>query len=199
MDTLSHAAWGWAIFRASGFPRRASISGAVAGALPDLAFWAPWAVDRILAGDPGGAVFAGDPSRWRADGPPLPAEWLVGYERYYTFSHSLVVAMVAFGVASLIARAFSRHRGLAGFVMLLFVPYAFHIFLDLPFHERFHTPILWPLSDWTVHGIHWARPEIFFPHLVLLVAALVLVEWRRRRAIDRSEIDGPAGSKTSPS
>ena len=43
----------------------------------------------------------------------------------------------------------------------LAVPYALHVLMDIPTHERYQTQPLYPLSSWSVQGVSWADPRIF--------------------------------------
>ena len=61
------------------------------------------------------------------------------------------------------------------------LPYALHILMDIPTHERYRTQPFYPLSDWQISGLSWADPRIFWPHLGVLAVACVWA-WRRRQA-----------------
>jgi hypothetical protein len=62
--------------------------------------------------------------------------------------------------------------------------------MDIPTHERYLTPFLFPLSRWTVEGYAWSRPPLLWANwsaLILVYAFLIWRYWRGR------EIDpGPA-------
>jgi hypothetical protein len=168
VDTFSHGLWGVATLRAA---RRDTPAGgsqrtirwwlaAIAGMAPDLLFFIPSRLDLwITTGNPGlrGSVEA---DIWRAGGPPLPPELVYAYDKYYVKTHSLV--LVAIVVLALWTAGKRRWTWLA-------LPYALHILMDIPTHERYRTQPLWPLSSWQLHGLTWGDPRIFFPHLAVLI------------------------------
>jgi hypothetical protein len=75
----------------------------------------------------------------------------------------------------------------------LAVPYALHILMDLPTHERYEGRPFHPLSDWHVIGLSWGDPRIFWPNVFALVVALWAVNRRRRveRPAPRAESREP--------
>jgi hypothetical protein len=131
--------------------------GALAGAAPDLL----WFVPRI----------------WRADGPPLPPELVESYFRYYVYTHSLVLLGVV--TAMLVATRWRRYAWLA-------IPYALHIVMDIPTHERYQTQPFYPLSSWHFDGLTWADPRIFWPNTLALVVVYAWILFARRGA-DRAD------------
>jgi membrane-bound metal-dependent hydrolase YbcI (DUF457 family) len=179
MDTFSHAAWGLASLRTL---RDATTAGQserrirwwaamLAGAMPDLLWAIPLTIQRTLGlGTPPPAIPPGH-DIWRAHGAPLPAYLVEAYYRYYVKSHSLLlVAVVCAGIW-----LSGRRRWL-----WLAVPYALHILVDIPTHERYETRPLWPLSSWHMQGLAWSDPRVFIPNLVAL-AGVYLWLWRTRR------------------
>jgi membrane-bound metal-dependent hydrolase YbcI (DUF457 family) len=169
MDTLSHAAWGWVALRQG--QRRLAWWGALAGAAPDLLFFVPYAVEQVATNGFGSLFLAREPAMWTLDGPPLPPILAAAYDRYYVYSHSLVLlAAVLILVWALGARRW----------LWLGIPYALHILMDIPTHEKFAVQPFFPLSDWRFIGLSWGDPRIFWPHLVLLLAVLAWT-WRRSR------------------
>jgi hypothetical protein len=179
MDTFSHAVWGLASLRTA---REATSAGKsergvrwwqalLAGAMPDLLWAVPLMVQRFLGrGMPPPAVPPG-PDIWRAHGAPLPDYLVEAYFRYYVKSHSLVLL----GLACAIVWWSGRKRWL-----WLAVPYALHILIDIPTHERYETRPLWPVSTWHMQGLAWSDPRVFFPNLAAL-ACIYLWLWRTRR------------------
>jgi len=167
MDTFSHAAWGWVALRKA----RPSMAwwGALAGAAPDLLFYLPYAVEQVAAGGLESLLLANEPGIWKIDGPPLPPIMAAAYDSYYVYTHSLLLLAGAL----LIFYVVGRRRWL-----WLGLPYAIHIVMDIPTHERFAPQPFFPLSDWHVIGLSWGDPRIFWPHLALLIAAVV---WSLRR------------------
>jgi hypothetical protein len=114
----------------------------------------------------------GSVDRGRADGPPLPPELVESYFRYYIYTHSLV--LLAAVVAILLV---TRWRGYAW----LAVPYALHIVMDIPTHERYQTRPFYPLSSWQYEGISWADPRIFWPNVIALIVAYAWILHSARR------------------
>jgi hypothetical protein len=179
LDTFSHAAWGAATLRAA---KPGTSSGrsqrtirwwvaALAGAMPDLLFFIPSRIEQVIENGWAGAAVGSAEGIWRADGPPLPPELVEAYFRYYVKSHSLVLLTLA----CLLIWAAGRKRWL-----WLAVPYALHIFMDMPTHERYMTQPLWPLSTWHMQGLSWADPRIFFPHLAVLIGLFVWLKLSAR-------------------
>lgn len=171
MDTLSHGIWGWVVLRGKG--SRLARWGLLAGAAPDLLYFFPSAIERVVKGGWSALSVSSEPGIWRAGGPPMPEALVEAYHRYYVWTHSLVMLGLVVGVLALM--------GVRRWLWLS-VPYALHIGMDLPTHERYLTRPFYPISNWTIHGIAWSDPRIFWPHLVLLVTAVVWTYRRARRA-----------------
>lgn len=169
VDTLSHAVWGWAITRHRG-PRAAKL-GALAGALPDILWFVPTKIEALIEEGWSGLRGWSEPGIWRANGPPLPPPLAEAYADVYVWTHSLVVLGAVCGLFA--CTGARRH-------IWLVVPYAFHILLDVPTHERYRTPLLHPFSDFTVEGVSWGDPRVFYAHLVLLATVVGFVAWRHR-------------------
>jgi hypothetical protein len=167
MDTLSHGAWGYVALH-----RLPPLAwwGVFAGAAPDLFWFVPSKIEQVAEKGWPALAIGREPGIWRADGPPLPPELVEAYFRYYVWTHSLVLLATVVGAVLL-----TRWRRLAW----LGAPYALHILMDMPTHERYQTQPLYPLSSWSVRGLSWADPRIFWPHAVVLAVALGLVWWRR--------------------
>lgn len=158
MDVVSHAAWGYALLHGRG--RSWAWAGAAAGAAPDLLFFIPSRVEQIIGKGTLALTLGSEPGIWRSDGPPLPPELVEAYSRYYTKTHSLVIL----ALACLLVLILKRRS-----YLWLALPYAFHILLDIPTHERYLTPFLYPIREWTVQGLSWTDPRIFFPNLAGLI------------------------------
>lgn len=169
MDTLSHAAWGYVALRHGG--TRMAWRGALAGAAPDLLFFVPSTIERVVERGWAGLSVGREPGIWRAGGPPLPLELVEAYHRYYVFTHSLVL------LALLVCALWVLRR--RQWVWLA-VPFALHVLMDIPTHERYLTQPFYPLSSWSISGLSWADPRIFWPNIVALVAAYGWI-WRRRQ------------------
>ncbi|GIV98468.1 MAG: hypothetical protein KatS3mg057_3125 [Herpetosiphonaceae bacterium] len=175
MDTLSHALWGYAVTRWRG-PRTARW-GAVMGAAPDLLYSSAALIDRIsrkglsALNERGGA----DPSIWRRDGPPLPEELVYAYNTYYVWTHSLIILAAVALIWYLLRRR----------PPWLLLPWLVHILMDIPTHERYETPFLFPLSDFKIIGYSWGRPAILIANLTALALVYFLLYrryWSKHRA-----------------
>ena len=177
MDIVSHAAWGSVLLHR--LPAHLVAAGALAGAAPDLLFFIPSRIEQVIEHGWEGALLGREPGIWRADGPPLPPDLVEAYFRYYIWTHSLLLLGVAVGVGWL---ALGRHR----IWLWLALPYALHILMDIPTHERYRTQPFHPLSDWQFPGLSWADPRIFWPHLAV-IAAMSVWAYRRRRAMPSHE------------
>ncbi len=170
MDVLSHALWGYAALRWRS-PAEARW-GALAGAAPDLLYFLPSKAEQILEKGREGLWIGSQHGIWRADGPPLPPELIDAYHRYYVWTHSLVILALAVAAAGLLG---ARRR------LWLALPYAVHVVMDLPTHERYLTPIFYPFSSWTVQGVSWGHPMVFYPNWIALAVMFGFLGWRRWR------------------
>ncbi len=169
MDTLSHAAWGYAVLHRQ---PRLRWWGALAGAAPDLLWFVPSTLERVIALGWAGLTMGSDRDIWRAGGPPLPPELVESYFRYYVYTHSLVLLAVL--TAALLATRWRRYAWLA-------LPYALHIVLDIPTHERYQTQPFYPLSSWQFDGLTWTDPRIFWPNALALVLVYAWILFARHR------------------
>ena len=97
----------------------------------------------------------------------MPAELIDYYNHYYVFSHSLVIL----GVVSLVWFAVRRQPP------WLLIPYGLHLLMDIPTHERYQTPFLFPLSRWTIEGYAWGRMPMFLANWFLLLVTYQLLYW----------------------
>ena len=106
----------------------------------------------------------------------MPPVLLEAYHHYYVYTHSLVLLAVA--AAIVYAVGWRRWTWLA-------LPYALHILMDVPTHERYLTQPFFPLSSWTFHsGLSWTDARIFLPNLAALaVVYAVIWAWRWRASV----------------
>ncbi len=171
MDIFSHAGWGYAAVRFKGKPM--ARWGALLGAAPDLFAFGPFYLEKFFKkGWSAFALFSNrDPNIWRVGGPSLSPEILESYDRFYVYTHSLVILL---GGAILFWFIFKRYR----VWLWLALPYALHIVMDIPTHERYQTPFLYPISKFTIQGVSWGRPYIFFPNIIALISVHI---WLCRR------------------
>ncbi len=150
--------------------------GALAGAMPDLLFFIPSRVEILIEQGWSRAMnVGGEPGMWRTGGPPLPPELVEAYWRYYVWSHSLVMLAAVTGALAL--TRFRRWCWLA-------VPYALHILMDLPTHERYEGRPFYPLSDWHFIGVSWGDPRILIPNVIALALAIWLVSRRQKAEVN---------------
>lgn len=188
MDTLSHALWGYASLRWRG-PRSGRWA-LITGSAPDLIFGVTSNLGRLLTkGWEGLKPQERDPRIWLRDGPPMPADLVEDYDTYYVWAHSLVLL----AAVALVWYAIRRRPP------WLLLPWLLHLLMDIPSHERYLTPFLYPISDWKFEGWSWGRG----PMLALDVSGLLVVYamlyaryWSRHRKPRLSpwpeEIDGIA-------
>lgn len=161
MDIISHGLYG-----GIAFGRKARISYWKAfffGVVPDLASFGVLTAFSVL-----GLVSGPD---W-GSGPPDPNSIPRYVHHLYDATHSLVVAFSIFGIVWWVLKR--------PFVEMLAWP--LHILVDMPTHSSafFPTPFLWPFSSYTIDGISWSNPYIFFPNVIFL-AVLYGVWFMRKR------------------
>ncbi len=168
MDTFSHAAWGYASLRWKS--KNLAWWGLLAGAAPDLLWFIPAKIDAIVRLGWDQAWNVGhEPGIWRAGGPPMPTELVYEYNHYYIYTHSLVLLLGVLVLMYLIGKKNWLWLG---------IPYAFHLLLDFPTHERFQTQLFFPISHWSFQGISWSNPVIFYPNVLLLILTYVFIWWK---------------------
>lgn len=167
MDTLSHGLYG-----GIAFGRKSKVSYWKAfffGVMPDIFSFGIFTASSIL-----GLVSGPD---W-SGGPPDPSTIPSYVHHLYDVTHSLVVAFSVFGIVWFFTKR----------PVYEMLAWPLHILVDMPTHSSafFPTPILWPLSDFTVNGIQWSNPYIFIPNVILL-SSLYLYWFIRRRKILRKQ------------
>lgn len=158
MDIFSHALWGYGLFGHRGHPWLALII----GALPDLLPFSGVALYQLATGT---FVFGA---------PPL--ETIPAYAFYvYNFTHSFLIAGIC------VSAVYTYKKALA-FAMLA---WPFHILLDFPFHAHsyFPTRLFWPISNFSIDGIPWNEPWIWFPNLAGIIIVLLYRLLRRKKTI----------------
>jgi hypothetical protein len=173
MDVFSHAAWGYAALNSKPGLRW---WGALAGAAPDLLWFIPSTIERVASRGWSALAIGSDRRIWRADGPPLPPELVEAYFDYYIYTHSLVIL----AIATVVLR-FTRWRPYAW----LALPYALHILMDIPTHERYQTRPFHPISSWQFDGLTWTDPRIFWTNAAALVVTYGwIMTCSRRSSVD---------------
>ena len=165
MDIISHGLWGGVI---GGRKSKRQFAWAVFfGTLPDLSSFGIFSALTFLG--------VGKSPNWSA-GPPAMEDIPNYVHVLYNISHSLIT----FTVIAVLFYLFVRH------LLVPFFAYGFAVLLDIPSHSTdfFATPFLWPISDYKFNGMPWSEPQVFFPNLILLVAAyLAWYLYSRRKAV----------------
>lgn len=165
MDILSHGLWGGIAF---GRANRRSFGSAFGfGILADLVPFGPFYI-AVLLGLAQRPHFGPEP--------PDPSLFPDYVHRAYSVTHSLVVFLLAFALLWMVFRKPIWES----------TAWGLHILFDIFTHSFrfFPTPFLWPISDFKVNSLHWGRPEIFIPNVVLLVllyAWFLYRQWRARK------------------
>ena len=93
----------------------------------------------------------------------------------YSATHSLVIYALFF--------ALLWWLGKKNFTKLT-LAWPLHILVDIPTHSAdfFPTHFLWPVSNFFIDGISWARPIIFIPN-VIIILILYLYWYMKKRKI----------------
>lgn len=194
MDTLSHGLWGGVTVGRNS--RSAYWTAFAFGVAPDLLAFGPFFVGTLLGVYERPIIPAG--------GHPRESNLPVYVHTVYQYTHSLVIFALAFGlvwwirarrrpaggVARLVAQGPRSLAGLKAWWALYgdralwpMGAWGLHILMDIPTHSSsfFPTPFLWPVSDFTVNGIPWSAPYIFFPNVVGLLIVYAVWWWHKRR------------------
>ena len=154
MDTLSHALWGRGLFGYRGHKWLAIFF----GAMPDLFSFGILIIVGLFSGNytSGNYAYEGPPSL-----ESIP-NWVFFN---YDLSHSFITAFLCIGIVYYFNRSLT-------FPMLA---WPFHILLDFPFHskEYFPTKFLWPLTDFSIDGIPWSNPEVWFPNMAGIIILFI--------------------------
>ena len=140
MDTFSHGLWGKGLFGYRGHGKLAVLF----GIMPDLCSFGLLGLIQIFSND-------------FSPGPPkidIIPKWIVFN---YDITHSFVTAFTSILVVS-------RFNKNVAFAMLA---WPFHILLDFPFHskEYFPTKLFYPITHFSIDGIPWSNPEVWFPNI----------------------------------
>ena len=163
MDVISHGLWGSLAF---GRSRKKSFWLAfLFGILPDVLSFGLFFVTRFFG--IGNEVHFGPE-------PPGPRFIPQYVHSLYTITHSAIIFLIVFGAVWIILRKPLWELGAWGL----------HILFDIPTHSYrfFPTPFLWPISSFTINGVGWAHPFIFFPNIILLAAFYLLFFMTKRRS-----------------
>ena len=88
----------------------------------------------------------------------------------YAAGHSLIVFLLAFGIATILARR----------IVFELLGWLLHIIIDIPTHSfsYYATRFLWPLSDYRIDGIAWWTPWFWAATYVALgIVYFFLWKW----------------------
>ncbi len=162
MDIISHGLYG-----GIGFGRKSKHTYLVAfffGILPDALSFGVYFILALFG------VFEFGHS---ASGPPDAALIPQFVHTMYDITHSLVIYTLFAAILYAIGKKM---------LLWLSLGWPLHILVDIPTHSSafFPTPFLWPLSDYSINGIPWSDPWIFFPNVALIIG-LYTYWWYRRR------------------
>ena len=148
MDTISHALWGKGLFGYRGYGKLAIFF----GAMPDLCSFGVLFFMRIIGND-----FVSLAPRLHE----IPT-WIIFN---YDITHSFVPAFICIYIVS-------KYNKEIAFAMLA---WPFHILLDFPFHtkEYFPTKFLYPLTNYSIDGVHWSNPEVWFPNIAGIIILFI--------------------------
>ncbi|MBU0894005.1 MAG: metal-dependent hydrolase [Nanoarchaeota archaeon] len=155
MDVISHGLW--AILLVKGIFNKGKLWLAfLVGILPDVI---PFGIPFVQI------IFSGS---------TLGKEQVINAPSYvhilYGLTHSLLIVTIVFLLIYLIKKK----------IYIWVLAWPLHILIDIPTHsnEFFPTPFLYPISNFTVNGILWTNPYIFFPNWVLLIILFIIVFWK---------------------
>lgn len=177
MDVFAHTLWTNALFHIKYHKqRRLRYIAAFFGVLPDLVGFAPLFLYLIFSG----RIFSGEQF------PFAETNWTFGFaEQAYNFTHSIVIFALVFGIVLFVGNLYKYLKNRqnpvnATYKFWFFWPmlgWALHILIDLPTHPDFyHTPILFPLSDFKyTGGVAWSHPTFMATNYALLVAAYIAI------------------------
>ena len=162
MDTLSHALWGKGLFGYRGH-RWLPI---LFGVFPDLLSFGTLFLIRIVNGD---LNYSGLPTlESLLQLEPFP-KWVFTLD---SITHSFVVAFFFVTLIYYLKRE----------LVWPMLAWPFHIALDFAFHtkELFPVKLFWPLTNYSIDGISWSHPIVWFSNLAGIII-LFLFRWRSRQ------------------
>lgn len=178
MDVFAHTLWTNAVFHFKYHQaRKMRYLAAFFGVAPDLVGFAPLFVYLIASG----RFFSGE------DFPFTATNWTFAFaEGAYNYTHSAVIFLAAFILVTGVINLVKYSRDSATYKFYFFWPmlgWLLHIFIDIPTHPDFyHTPFLWPLSDYQyTGGVSWAHPTFMAVNYGLLIAAYIAIYIYQKR------------------
>lgn len=169
MDVFAHTLWTNALFHLKyNQQRRKRYLAAFFGVVPDLIGFAPLFIYMIFSG----RLFSGEQF------PFAQTNWTFSFaENAYNYTHSLVIFAVVTALVTLVLYI-RRGREISGVVFPWpMLGWGLHICIDFFTHPDFyHTPIVFPLSDFRfTGGISWGHPVFMAINYSLLILAYIAI------------------------
>lgn len=178
MDVFAHTLWTNAVFHLKySQARKMRYLAAFFGVIPDLIGFTPLFIYMIVSG----RFFSGEQF------PFTPTNWTFGFaEQAYNFTHSAVIFLAAMVIVNLIINLVKYHKQPLTYRFYFFWPilgWLLHILIDIPTHPDFyHTPFLYPLSDYQyTGGVSWAHPTFMAINYGLLICAYIAIYIYQRK------------------
>lgn len=171
MDVFAHTLWTNAVFHLKyNQQRKMRYLAAFFGVVPDLIGFAPLFVYLIVSG----RIFSGEQFPFES------TNWTFSFaENAYNYTHSFVVFLFVFLIVSLSVNLYKKYFTTQNKIWFFWpmLGWGFHILLDIPTHPDFyHTPFLFPLSDYKyTGGVSWAHPTFLAINYGLLICAYIAV------------------------
>lgn len=171
MDVFAHTLWTNAVFHLKyNQQRKMRYLAAFFGVVPDLIGFAPLFVYLIVSG----RIFSGEQFPFES------TNWTFSFaENAYNYTHSFVVFLSVFLIVSLSVNLYKKYFATQNKIWFFWpmLGWGFHILLDIPTHPDFyHTPFLFPLSDYKyTGGVSWAHPTFMAINYGLLICAYIAV------------------------
>lgn len=175
MDVFAHTLWTNALFHLKySQQRRMRYLAAFFGVAPDFVGFAPLFLYLIVSGKLFGI------REYPFDG----SNWTFGFaEQAYNYTHSLVIFLSVLAFVLILGNLYKYFKNKQNptrpiYKFWFFWPmlgWALHIIIDFPTHPDFyHTPILFPLSDFRyTGGVAWSHPTFMVINYSLLIAVYV--------------------------
>ncbi len=185
MDVLAHTLWTNAVFHLKYHKqRRLRYWTAFFGVLPDLVGFAPLFIYLIFSG----RIFSGEQF------PFAETNWTFAFaEQAYNFTHSAVIFLTVFIIVSVAINLIRYVRDKNSFKFFFAWPllgWLLHILLDIPTHPDFyHTPFLFPLSDYQyTGGVSWSHPTFMAINYGLLITVCIAIYIYQKRKYGKAPI-----------
>ncbi|OGF73471.1 hypothetical protein A2W48_02585 [Candidatus Giovannonibacteria bacterium RIFCSPHIGHO2_12_44_12] len=160
MDIISHGLWGGITLGREN--KKSFWTSFIFGIAPDFLAFAPFFASVFLG-------FAEFPKF--STEPPIPDGIPAYVHNVYSFTHSLIIFAVVFGLIVFANKFLSPPSLKLRRTPWEMSAWGLHILFDIPTHSNafFPTPFLWPYSSAHIDGIPWAHPAIFIPNIAILI------------------------------